>query len=648
MKLKRILLLLLTAILLSVALDLLLHYVSPAEAVLAPDDYTMYTNYYGAGISGGYREDYYIISDSKLCQIMYPLDAPYHIAGVSVTLAEPLMQDTGAVLFYGYDGLGAYDYVEQTLRTGTRAFFFHIPEGEYNLLRLDLYGPCVIEGVTYGPNPAVFDRTPVLNPLRLALFALLFAALFLLMSTRPVCRALKAVDRHVLDPESRPRWLTLLYAGFALVALLHHVVIMLYYPSVVRGGDWYPVLFWIFAGVGVLFGRLWQDKGFWCLLALFLVYVLRLFVASPVTVRDFSDFTALVYPFFGCYAVGRALPSKGRKWFLIIFCSLWVLAVGFLCVLGIWSEVTGRAFHNYTTGSIYTYVLVYTRLWMIYESAASGILTASGFAVSLVLCAMLRRPYKGFCVLFFPVILAATAFTSARTAFLLIGVALSLLCCLLIHDRLKPRRAGVLSHLSPSSWLLLLGVFGVLSVLFLVAQTYLLDLLNPLRSKGGLLISRALADTGTTIPHREVLGSTDLDVIFSGRISLWKEVLQYVFSRPENWFFGQSLEKPLALVYPSAEHCHNVLLQTLLESGVPGLLLMLGCHAFFLVCAFRLFRNKTLPFWQRLVPAPAIALLISELTECTTHFGYCFPQMTVLYLFVGFTVALGARQKSPD
>ena len=92
-------------------------------------------------------------------------------------------------------------------------------------------------------------------------------------------------------------------------------------------------------------------------------------------------------------------------------------------------------------------------------------------------------------------------------------------------------------------------------------------------------------------------------------------------------------------------HCHNLWIQTLLESGILGLLLLLALHVYFLMHAFRLLKNKSLPFWQRLLPLPALAALVSEVFEHTASPDTCFPQLTLLYLFMGFTIAFGSRIK---
>ena len=78
----------------------------------------------------------------------------------------------------------------------------------------------------------------------------------------------------------------------------------------------------------------------------------------------------------------------------------------------------------------------------------------------------------------------------------------------------------------------------------------------------------------------------------------------------------------------SAGHCHNILLQTLLETGIPGLLIL--CAAIFKVGMFavRTSANKEAPLWQRAFLALIAVIGIGELVECLT--GLYFPYLPFL------------------
>ena len=53
--------------------------------------------------------------------------------------------------------------------------------------------------------------------------------------------------------------------------------------------------------------------------------------------------------------------------------------------------------------------------------------------------------------------------------------------------------------------------------------------------------------------------------------------------------------------------------------------------------------------WIKTIPIPVIACLIEELVDNTTHVNGDCPQITVMYVFIGLTVAISvALQEAHD
>ena len=98
----------------------------------------------------------------------------------------------------------------------------------------------------------------------------------------------------------------------------------------------------------------------------------------------------------------------------------------------------------------------------------------------------------------------------------------------------------------------------------------------------------------------------------------------------------------------AVDHCHSLYLETIMQTGIPGFLLWLLGIVLLLLNAFRLMKNRNLPMWQRVIALPAMACLVGELAECSacTEFGY--PPMTILYLFIGLTIAIGKESSKKD
>ena len=81
----------------------------------------------------------------------------------------------------------------------------------------------------------------------------------------------------------------------------------------------------------------------------------------------------------------------------------------------------------------------------------------------------------------------------------------------------------------------------------------------------------------------------------------------------------------------------------MLENGILALLAYVAFMVFFLFRAIRLIRARGIPLWQRLIPFPALALMVSEFVEVTTNVSSGLPTMTIFYLFIGLTGGLADR-----
>ena len=133
-----------------------------------------------------------------------------------------------------------------------------------------------------------------------------------------------------------------------------------------------------------------------------------------------------------------------------------------------------------------------------------------------------------------------------------------------------------------------------------------------------------------------------MDRLSSGRWHIWELALKAVSENAGTLLWGKGIVQPMIYVTEN-EHCHNIYLQALLESGIPGLLLWLALVGLFVFHAFRLLKNRDLPFWQRIAGLPGLALLISETVESNTLVSLGFLNMTVLYFSMGLTVMLSLQ-----
>ena len=159
-------------------------------------------------------------------------------------------------------------------------------------------------------------------------------------------------------------------------------------------------------------------------------------------------------------------------------------------------------------------------------------------------------------------------------------------------------------------------------------------------------VRRIKEPTGTLIQAR----GFDADDLLSGRTWIWRQTLEHLRDNPLTLLTGRSVANPtkdtgiMRTETIETEHCHNMFLQTLLESGIPGLALMIAFIACTARRAVRLIRAEDAPMLLRLVPAAVCTIWVGELTECIVRMSnYRVPNFALLMLYAGVVCALGRR-----
>ena len=154
--------------------------------------------------------------------------------------------------------------------------------------------------------------------------------------------------------------------------------------------------------------------------------------------------------------------------------------------------------------------------------------------------------------------------------------------------------------------------------------------------------------SGTEVKTRGL----DTEDPLNGRTRIWKQAVRFLADHPKTLLAGRSVNETMKYTGIMrtetivTEHCHNMFLQTVMESGIPGLLLMLA----FMFCtvrrAIRLVTAGDFPALLRLVPAAVCALWVGELTECIVRMtNFRVPTLAMLMLYAGVVCALGRRKK---
>ena len=461
-------------------------------------------------------------------------------------------------------------------------------------------------------------------------------------------------SRCFLDPETRYPAVTAVYLLFAAVLLFHHIPVTIWHKVMVNGGKDFRIPIAVFAVVSLLFGRLWKDKLFWILLVLWVLKIVSVKLNWPGdlwSAQETSVYTMSAYAFFCCYAVGRCVSPRQWKPALSVFCAFWATALTVFCGFGLYVAFTGNPVSN--LGNQAFTVSSDQRLQLIYHPVTSGIILSTGIPVLFLGCTLAKRKlFKALYILVAVIVFVAGSLTGTRTAYLLSGIAIAVPLCLVVYDRFHPKEQKR-PPVTAGRWILLTLLFAAVTGGIAMLQSYTLDAVNWVQEKG-LFVSDASAEDESLqgITHRGFEFAVDQEVGYlSGRLVVWGNVMTVATSDAHSIFIGQSLHNPMERVNNIREgedlyrvsHSHSTFLQTLLENGFPGFLLLSGFFAVFLFHAFRLLRNVDLPRWQRLLPLPVFVCLIGELVDVTSHVSYGYPSMTLLYLFAGLTVVLGRK-----
>ena len=473
----------------------------------------------------------------------------------------------------------------------------------------------------------------------------------------PLKTFLKTIDRKVLDPETRLKGITWAYMAFTSIFLIHHVYATVYQKTVLNGGKQLVVPFLLFALAGFFLGKLWKDKLFWVFAALFTLKVVRtaMFGEYAFMVSG-SYFVLSAYVYFGVYAVARVIPRSSWRAFLSVHCFCWTLASVVFCFFGLKTAITGISIPNLGT-EYFTIIAdyVYKRLALIYQPVTSGLMLSFCMSFTILGCFLTKRKFLRLFYILASIILFFTAsLTGTRTAYVLSGINVALILCIVLFDALKPDKASNLL-IKAGKYLLIILISLITTGLIAYLQSRAVILQQHMQTHGGLLISTAHAEEAWfyTINQRDFVFSTNLDTMLNGRFFLWQNIFQVVFSSAENLFLGQSVYNTMIPVneiryelgYMGFYHCHSIYLQHLLENGLPAFLLYTSFIVTFFVHAVRIMKNRSLPFWQRVLPVTTILCALEGLIDNTCHVNFGYPQMTLLFLIAGFTITLSREEK---
>ncbi len=477
----------------------------------------------------------------------------------------------------------------------------------------------------------------------------------------PLRRAREWLELHLLNPETRKPACEIVYGAAAGAMLLHHFYVIACYPDVTAGAVRLAPVWVVMAVLTILMGKTRGDRGFLIAAVLFIYTFERLFLKHlSLTGRDTVYFFTAAYAFFFAYGVFFVLRPALRGPFLRALCALWSLGTAVLCGVGIYTAWTGLPVRNLAGGEN---IILLGRL-MIFGNPNPNItacILACGTAMTLLGFTLEKNwAVRALYLLICFASLVTVSLTDSRSAYMMIAFLLAGTVCLGIRQaaggRLRTEGNKGKAVLSAAALLLCFALCFLLSV---KGQQQLSGAFMKIRDRG--VLPTALAeniaapaprpDDPVPVPTESPLPSfdqrdawisedQDIDFVLTGRYEIWKNAFRYIQQHPKTLLMGLSVDGTAAQAGEREEHVHNVLLQTLLEGGLPALLLFLALLISFLPHAWTLWKTEELPLWQRMLPLPVLAILLQEMAECLAHFSFGHPPVTVFWFFMGCTVAV--------
>ena len=365
--------------------------------------------------------------------------------------------------------------------------------------------------------------------------------------------------------------------------------------------------------LAIYLGRLWKDKGFRILSIYFLWFLFRCiipnsdnFFAGEVS----QSILSALWLFSSCYGLARILTGDQTRKFLLTCSSIWLVGICIFSCIGIYTAWTDSIIDVNGHGVIGLYYSA--RLNMIYLSTTAGSILGLTFLIGIVTIVSAKKKLIKILLILvlFPIALAM-ALTDSRIVYISLPIGLGGFIFSYIFEKCKDKKA----YGKNQYWRC--WVYGIISMVITVILSFwllmqIIPVFNIFKIRG--LISTAYAEGAGKIPMiRRGLEGTD---ILNGRMEIWASVLNYLRYNPLILLIGESKLHPLQNVIASYSHCHNIYLQVLLESGIPGLLIFLSFIVYTFFQSMKTIATSTLRLSIRLIPAILVFLCIEDFAEC--------------------------------
>ena len=447
-----------------------------------------------------------------------------------------------------------------------------------------------------------------------------------------------------------------IYASLMAFLLLGYFYTIATYSEPTYSGKQFtfPILFWVLRGVtavmAIYMGKLWKNKGFLLLSAFWLLLFLRVFLENPANLflNDISEYLLTgLWAFAGCYGLAEGLGEKQLKQFLGLITAIWTVGMVVYSGIGLYAAWTDQ--RVYTIGRNAIFGLYWeNRLFLAYYETVSGAVLSLSAVIAV--CGMLAAGHKWAKVLYglaaLPM-LVALSLTGTRAAQITVSLGFGVAVLIGVLHLFKGKKDG---RRSKAAWPAAVCAMALVAALSLCVALRMVGMFNHMKNTGGILVARAMAESaGVEIAERG-LDLGNLEGALNSRPLVWRTALRVLSENKKLWLTGTSVHSPMTGInaylgwWTPAAHCHNTLIQVLLESGLPGLLLILLFVLLLTVRAFRLVVSTDKPLWRKLAVAVMVSLWLGEMVECFLwlHADNA-PMLPAAFVVMGIVSTSGKR-----
>ncbi|MBR2853874.1 MAG: O-antigen ligase family protein [Clostridia bacterium] len=401
------------------------------------------------------------------------------------------------------------------------------------------------------------------------------------------------------------------------------------FPSSAEWLSWIRLSEFILLGA-VLFRMPYRDHQWYFIMILSVLVILcASWHRSPTALeKTQSIFSKIILIFLLCPAIGILVQGRSLKRFLQILIAVWTITNVILSAAGIYAVSQGIEIVSYNGKRIIGLDAEHCLLlWDTHRSLAGMLLMLSIMAAYIGAAMAGKKWIAGLYLAGAFVMLIALAMTNSRATTISTWIGSGIALAAVLQKRIKGyvRKEWL-------RWVVsLLLVIAVMAV-GLLGTNGLRHGVNAALQRGGAgaLVSSANAETAaaeteaaeiaipeTSATEEEPAYIAERDYFssyLSGREDIWQGALEALKKRPSLLITGTSIhyvmtDLNLLTPMPDVSHLHNQFLQTLVATGIFGLLLFIAFLVIAIWASIRLFRDLERPLWERLMILPFICVL---------------------------------------